>query len=396
MDISSSSYLMKKIYKLSVPYLTENEKKNVSRVLDSGWITSGPITNKLENLIIKKIKAKNVISVNSATSGIFISLIALGAKKGDEVITPSNTYISTINTLYNLGLKIKLCDVCSKTGNVDEETFKKAITKKTKFFIPVHNGGNPVNLEKIIKISKKNKIKLIDDAATAFGAKIKKKFVGSYNFTTTVFSLHANKIITSGEGGFVCTNNKPLAKKIRLLANSGLSKDSWNRKKIKNYRILNTILPGYKLNLNDILSSIAIEQIKKINKIINQRYELKKRYMKKLYNLIIDNKIYIPFIKKNYKSALYNFQIILKSKDFSRDKLSSFLQKKNIYTGIHYTPAHVHDFYRNKLKKEKLNNTNYIFKNCLSLPFHNKMSLGDVDFICKQINIFFRNEDKKK
>ncbi len=372
------------------------KKKNVSRVLDSGWITSGPITKKFENLVMKKIKAKNVISVNSATSGIFISLIALGAKKGDEVITPSNTYISTVNTLYNLGLKIKLCDVCYKTGNVDEDIFKKSITKKTKFFIPVHNGGNPVNLQEIIKIAKKNKIKLIDDAATAFGASIKKKFVGSYNFTTTVFSLHANKVITSGEGGFICTNNSQLANKIRLLANSGLSKDTWNRKKMNNYRALNTILPGYKLNFNDILSSIAIEQVKKINKIINQRYELKKRYLKKLYNLIIDKKIYIPSVKKNYRSALYNFQIILKSKNFSRDKLSSFLQKKHIYTGIHYTPAHVHDFYKNKLKKVKLNNTNYIFKNCLSLPFHNKLNLKDVDFICKQINNFFRNEFKKK
>ncbi len=384
---------MKKNYNLSKPYLSNNEINQVSKVLKSGWITSGPATIKLEKIIKNKINSKNIIAVNSATSGIFASLLALGAKKGDEVITPSNTYISTINTIYNLGLKIVLCDVNLQTGNVDEKNFKKKITKKTKFFIPVHNGGNPLNLEELIKISKKNKIKMIDDAATAFGAKINNKFIGSYSYPITVFSLHANKIITSGEGGFVCTNNDILAKKIRLLINSGLSKDTWNRKKTKNYRILNAVVPGYKFNFNDILSSIAIEQVKKIEKIINYRMKLKKRYLKNLNNLIINKKICLPQIKKNYKSALYNLPIIIKKSQKIRDKLSFYLQKKNIYTTIHYTPAHKHSFYKKKLINKNLNNTNYLFKSSLSLPFHNKLSFHDVDYISKQIIKFF-NEQK--
>ena len=109
---------MKKIYNLSNPYLSNCEIIQVSKVLKSGWITSGPVTIKLEKIIKKKINTRNVIAVNSATSGIFACLIACGAKKGDEVITPSNTYISTINTLYNLGLKIVLCDVNLQTGNI--------------------------------------------------------------------------------------------------------------------------------------------------------------------------------------------------------------------------------------------------------------------------------------
>ena len=145
---------MKK-YDIAKPYLSNNEIRAVTKTLKSGWITSGPKTNELEKLIKKKINVKNVIAVNSGTIGIFTCLVALGAKKNDEVITPSNTYVSTINTLYNLGLKIVLCDINLLTGNVDEEIFKKKITKKTKFFIPVHNGGNPCNLEKLIKISKK-------------------------------------------------------------------------------------------------------------------------------------------------------------------------------------------------------------------------------------------------
>ena len=320
-------------------------------------------------------------------------MVALGAKRGDEVITPSNTYISTINTLYNLGLKIILCDINRSTGNVDEYNFKKKISKKTKFFIPVHNGGNPLNIENLIKICIKNKINLIDDAATAFGAKFNNKHIGSFNSSITVFSLHANKIITSGEGGFVCTNNYRLAKKIRLLVNSGLSKDTWKRKKSKNYRILNAVMPGFKFNFNDILASIAIEQVKKIKNIINYRMKLKSRYLKNLRELITNNKIYTPKIIEKSQSALYNFPIILNRSSGLRNKLSNFLQNKKILTTIHYTPAHKHQFYKKKIIYKNLKNTDFLFNSSLSLPFHNKLSLKDIDYISKIIKKFF-NENK--
>ena len=180
---------MPKNYKVSVPFISSKEVQEVTKVLRSGWLTSGPKTKILEEIIKKKIKTKNVIAVNSATSGIFITLVALGAQRGDEVITPSNTYISTINSLYNLGLKIIFCDINLLTGNVDLVNFKKKISKKTKFFIPVHNGGNPLDIDELIKISKKNKIQMIDDGATAFGAKINNKFIG-HTITPQLFLVY--------------------------------------------------------------------------------------------------------------------------------------------------------------------------------------------------------------
>jgi len=384
---------MNKIYKISTPIISGKEIKEVTKVLKSGWLTSGPKTKEMEEIIKNKIKTKNTIAVNSATSGIFITLVALGAMKGDEVITPSNTYISTINSLYNLGLKIIFCDINLVTGNVDIENLKKKITKKTKFFIPIHNGGNPLDMSQLIEISKKNKIQIIDDGATAFGAKINNKLIGSFNYTTTVFSLHANKIITSGEGGFICTNNNQLSKKIRLLINSGLSKDTWKRKNTKNYRILNALVPGYKLNFNDILASIAIVQIRKIDQILNYRLKIKEYYIKKL-NTIIENKtIYIPEIKKNYTSGHYNFPIIINGTARIRNKLANFLQTKKIYTTIHYTPAHKHQFYKKKITNKNLANTDKLFDTTLALPFHNKLNLKDIDFISKQVLTFF--DDKK-
>ena len=384
---------MYKKYNVSLPNISHQEIKGVTKVLKSGWITSGPKTAELEDLIKDKIKTRNVIALNSATSGIFISLIALGARRGDEVITPSNTYISTINSLYNLGLKIVLCDVNLHTGNVDIENFKKKISKKTKFFIPVHNGGNPLDIERLIRISKKNKIQIIEDGATAFGAKVNKKFVGSFNYSTTVFSLHANKIITSGEGGFVCINNNKLLKKIRLLINSGLSKDTWNRKKTTNYRVLNALEPGFKFNFNDILASIAIEQIKKIDQIQNYRLKIKNFYIKKLDELIKKKIIFIPIIKLKNSSAHYNFPIIISKGKNTRNRLANFLQKKNIFTTIHYTPAHQHQFYKKKLFSKDLINTNKLFNSTLCLPFHNKLNFKDIKYITNQILNYFN--DKK-
>lgn len=382
---------MKKSFSVSKPFISKDDINDIKDILKTGWITYGPKSIELEEIVKKKIKSKNVIAVNSATSGIFISLIALGAKKGDEVLTPSNTYISTIHSIYNLGLKIKFCDVNIETGCVDEDIFKDNITKKTKFFIPVHYGGRPSNINSMIKIAKKLGIKIIEDAATALGSKINGKFIGSYDGSVSVFSLHANKIITSGEGGLISTNNNNVAKKIRLLINSGLTKDTWSRKKLKNYRILNAKLPGYKMNYNDILATIAIKQMNKIDKVISYREKLYDHYKKKLHNISKKKLIEFPKLNPNNENVYYNFEILIKKSKKQRDFLANFLQRKKISTAIYYTPAHKHSFYKNKFKNLKLPNTEYYFERSLSLPFHNNLSLKDVDIITKQVNNFFLN-----
>ena len=385
---------MSRNIKISKPYVDNKAIHSIEKVIKSGWLTSGPKTYQLENLVKKKIKCKNVIAVNSCTSGIFATLIALGAKKNDEVITPSNTFISTIHTLFNLGLKIKFCDIDKHSLNVSPNIYEKIITKKTKFFIPVHNNGNPLEMEKILNISKKNNIHVIDDAAVAFGATIKKKKIGSFNNSTTVFSLHANKVITSGEGGLICTNNNVLAKKIRTIVNSGLTKDTWKRSKKKNYRILNSVLPGYKFNYNDILASIAITQVKKMDTILRYRKILKIEYIKQLLPLIKNKIIQIPILSKKNESGLYTFPIIINlNKKSIRDRLANYLQQKKIFTAIHYTPAHTHSFYKKKFFNARLPNTNDIFSRVLSLPFHNNLKISHIKFVSKSINNFFKDEN---
>ena len=370
--------MIKKI-KVSQPFLSQKEINATRDVLKSGWITNGPKTLELEKIIKKKINTKNVIAVNSCTSGIIASLVAQDAKQGDEIITPANTFISSINTFYNLGLKIKLCDINIKTFNIDEKLLESCITSKTKFFAPVHNGGSPEHFDKILKIAKKNKIIVIDDAAVAFGSRIKKKYIGSFKDSTTVFSLHANKNITGGDGGFICTSNNLLAIKIRKIINNGMHATSWSRKSGKS-NILSAELPGYKFNYNDIHAAIAIQQVKKFDKMIIHRKKILDRYLKNFNSIIKNNYIATQFISSGNDSGHYNFQILLKIQNI-RNKLIEYLHSKKIYTTIHYTPCYEHEFYRNKFTTNHLTNTKEIFRNVLSLPMHVHLSLKDVDIV---------------
>ena len=383
---------MKKIIQVAKPFFSASEINEIKNTIKTGWIAPGPKTLQMENLIKKKLGVKHVVAVNSCTSGIAACLVALGAKKGDEVLTPSNTFISTINTLYNFNLKIKLCDVDINTWSVSDDLFRKNLTKKTKFFIPVHFGGNPTDITKIISTAKKNKIKIIEDAATAFGSKINKKFIGSFNNSVAVFSLHANKVITSADGGFITLNNRKLALKIRRLINSGLKKDSWERKKKNNFKPLNAIQPGFKFNYNHVLASIAVVQLKKINHIINYRHKLSKIYEKELTDLILNKKIFLQKSEKNNSKAYYCFQILLEDRNI-REKRAYFLQKNKVSTTVYYTPAHMHDFYRKKLNNKNLKNTNKLFYNSLALPFHNNLKSFEIKKVTNLIKYFFKNYD---
>jgi dTDP-4-amino-4,6-dideoxygalactose transaminase len=381
---------MKSRIQVARPVFSNHEINEIKKTFKTGWVTPGPQTEKLELIIKKKLKAKYAIAVNSCTSGIAASLTALGAKRGDEVLTPSNTFVSTINTIYNMGLKIRLCDVDFEKWSVTDSIFKKSLTKKTKFFIPVHFGGNPVDIDKIIATAKKNKIKIIDDAATAIGARIKKKYLGSYNGTITVFSLHANKIINSAEGGIITLNNKKIAKSLRKLINSGLEKSSWQRMRGANYKPLNIKIPGYKFNYNDVLASIAIPQLKNIDKIINYRKKIYKQYTNNLKNLIDKKIIRLQKTEKKNRSSLYCFQIYIEKNNI-RNRLAHFLDKNNISTTVYYTPAHMHDFYKKKINSQNQINCNKLFHNSLSLPFHNDLKFKDIKKVSNLVNKFFND-----
>lgn len=361
------------------PFFDNDELKKVNSTLRSGWIANGKITENFENKIKKKLKTNNAIAVNSCTSGINAVLNSLNLNKGDEVITTLLTFISTIHSLYSLGLKIRFVDIDRKNFSMNCELLKKKISKKTKLVLVNHYGGIPSNIKKIIGICKKNKISVLEDAATVFGAKIKKRYIGSYDYSTTVFSFQANKIMTTGEGGIITTKNNFLGKKIRKKIFNGFQKD-------------NVVSHGFKYNFTDIQASIGIIQLNKLNKIINYRKKLRLLYNKELSNL--EKKNYISLYKENkdISPSEYIYTILINEKKCGpvRNKLVNFLNKKNIHTRVHYLTADKTEFYKKKLNYRNLPNSLFVSRNILSIPFHNSLKPKNIKYISNCIRKFFK------
>lgn len=379
--------------KLSEPLIDKFEISSLKRVMNSGWLTSGKITQIFEKKVSEYLKVKKVLAVNSCTNGIFATIKAMNLKKGDEVITSPFTFISTINSLYQCGLKIKFADINLTDFNIDIQDLKNKISKKTKCILITHYGGIPCDLDKIYKLCGK-RINVIEDAATALGAEYKKKKIGSFKRSVSVFSLYANKIITTGEGGLIATNNKDLAKKIKVLISLGIDKSPWRRTNEKlsyKYDLKN---PGYKFNFTDIQASIGISQIRKLDKIIKRRIEIRNKYNRYFKNLVQSNLISL-YNNCNYKkSAEYIYTILIKNNRFKRDDLIRFLKKNKIDSTVHYIPAPYLSFYKSIFSKKKLKNTNQVFKNIISIPFHNKLTNNQIKFVSNKIISFFNNENK--
>ena len=383
---------MKLKYYLSKPFIDFKEINNVKKVLESGWLSYGKISHDLEKMVSKELGFKNTLAVNSCTSGIHSLLVANNIKDNDEVLTSPFTFVSTINSLYHQKSKIILCDINKNDFNIDINEIKKKISNRTKCILPTHYGGNPCDIENIIKFKQIFKdLIIIEDAATALGAKIKNKYVGSYNTDGCVFSLYANKVITSGEGGLISVKNPKIYKKLKEIIFCGINKDTYKRNFTNKLWEYNVNMAGYKYNLSDINASIALSQFKKLEKIINYREKLRKIYNHQFKFLFEENIISPLIIKNNNSSSNYIYCFLLNPKKIKikRDELISKFVKSGIGCSVHYIPAHKHNFYKKMFKKFELKNTNYVYDNIVSIPMHNYLKEKDVidisDIIIKKI-----------
>tara|TARA_B100000886_G_C20414946_1_gene488852 strand:- start:623 stop:1789 length:1167 start_codon:yes stop_codon:yes gene_type:complete len=386
---------MKK-FKLSSINIDGNDISSLLKTIKSGWLAYGEQSKLIENVIKKKFKVKNVILCNSCTSGIYASLKALGIKKNDEVLVSSFTFISTINSLFQLGAKIKLVDINTEDYNICLKDLRKKITKKTKVILPTHYGGNPIDIDNLKKVVNSKKIQIVEDAATALGSKVGGKYTGAGKNSISVFSLYSNKIISTAEGGIVFCENKKIAKKIKTLVSMGINRDTFERDKSKKW-MYDLEYPGYKFNFTDMQSSLLKGQIKRLDKIIEYRKLLRNKYMEYLRPSKQNQLLSFTKIKKNHISSNYIFTILLniKNLNISRNDLMNKLTRKGVQTSVHYIPCYKMKFYKKFFYKSKLINTDIVFNGILSLPFHNKLSIKDVRFISKIINKILLTNKKK-
>jgi len=345
---------------INIPDIDDEEIRAVRHVLSEKSLTSssfdgGVHVQQFEKLVSKFVKSKFTIAVNSGTSALQASLYALDIKSGDEVLVPSFTFVATANSVKAVGAKPVFVDILRENYTMDPDDLRKKVTKRTKAIIPVHLYGHVAYMEEIIEVAKKNNLKIIEDASQSLGSKLKGKHSGTFSHLGC-FSLYAGKVITSGEGGAIVTDDKKLFEKLRQIRNHGLAKNN-----------LTTRL-GLNLRLSEISAAIAKIQMKKLPRLISQR----KKNAQILTDLLKNDGIILPQQRKNETTNWYLYTIAVKN----RDKIMKKLNSSGIGARIYYSPPiHKTPYYKTKLH---LPNTEWAASHVLSLPIHPKVRKQDL------------------
>ena len=350
----------KKFIPVNTPLINNDDALSVSKSIKSGWISSeGPSVKEFEKKISKFLNRKFGCAVSSGTAALEIAIKSLNLKKNDEVIMPAFTIISNAMAIVKSSAKPVLVDVDINTWNIKIEDIEKKITKKTKCLMIPHIYGLANDMDKILKITKKYKLYLIEDAAEVLGLKYKNKPCGSFG-DISILSFYANKHITTGEGGMLLTNNNKLNEKFKDYRNLcfGTKKNRFNHYDISwNYRYTN------------IQAALGLNQLKRINKIIKKKYQIGNyyyKYFKDLKNIILQPN------KLSYSKNIYwVFGIVLKRNNKKKiNEVIKKLAKKNIGTRPFFWPMHKQDAFKNKnyFKKVSLPNSEFIAKNGFYLP----------------------------
>ena len=370
----------------SWPYIGKNEILNARKVLNEGWLGLGSYVEKFEKKLSNYLNLKNrfICCVSTGTDALLMSLFAAKVKRGDEVILPSLNFLACAQSILLCGAKPVFCDVDEKTLCIDVEKLKKLINKKTKAVIAVDYSGNIADYKKLNILKKKYKFKVIQDAAHSFGSVYENKKVGNFS-DITIFSFDPIKTITTVDGGAIVVKNlKDLEylKSIRQLGYSLQPNVAFRDKKKLAYDVKNL---GFQNRMSNVHAAIGLAQIDKIKSIIS-----KKRNLCKNYNYLFkkNDKVITPF--STYEKVTPFIYYIRVHKKY-RDKLRSYLRKKNIYTGLHWYPNHKLTLFRN-CKKGDLSVTNKVASELITLPLFYKLEKKEQKYIFNQVQIFFKNE----
>ncbi len=340
----------------SRPSISKEENEKVLEVLNSGWLTTGKYTFEFEKNFSDKMNSKpqmllkrkkeglsvepvSSLAVNSNTSGMILAMEACGVCKGTYVITTPYTFVSTATCARHLGADVIFCDIEKDSYSIDPVKIKNILSsekgKKVKAIVPVHVAGNVCNMKEICRIAKEFNVMVIEDAAHAFPSETELGFAGSIG-DVGVFSFYVTKTITTAEGGMVCTRNKNLLNRMKIMRLHGMDRSTWDRytspKASWEYDI---VAPGYKFNLPDLLACIGVEQLKKADLFFEKRVKIVKKYNEAFKNVDF---IQTPPDSEGNAWHLYLMRLNLEKLKINRDEFAKLLQKAGIGISVHFIP----------------------------------------------------------
>jgi dTDP-4-amino-4,6-dideoxygalactose transaminase len=383
--IEGGSPVRKEFLVFGSPDIQQPEIDEVVDTMRSGWLGTGPKTTKFEDSFADYKKIKHAIGLSSCTAALHLGINSFKLQPGDEVISTDLTFTASISTIIHNQLVPVLCDVEIKSQNIDWTQIEKKITPRTRAILPVHMCGLPCNMDAIMDIASRYNLFVIEDCAHAIETTYNGKHAGTFG-DVGAFSFYVTKNIACGEGGMLITGNDNIANTVRTMSLHGLSKNAHTRHGPGGFSHYQVLSAGYKYNMMDLVASIGIHQLNRIEENWKRREEISNKYKKGFASL----PIYVPAkTPKNVKNGYHLFTIQLKLNRLrvNRDFVLSALKEEGIGTGVHYQAIHTHPYYSNTFgwNAKEFPNAQWLSDRTLSLPFSSKLADKDVDDVIQAV-----------
>lgn len=373
------------LYKI---YTDDEDVNLITKIIRRGtqWAI-GPEIEEFENAIKNYIGCEYCATLNSGTSALHATLLAYGFGKGDDVIVPSFSFISTANSVLFVDANPVFADIEETTFGLDPESVYSKIKKTTKAVMPMDYGGMPCKIFDIKKITDTNKLILIEDAAEALGSKINGRKIGSIS-DSTIFSFCGNKVLTTGEGGAIVTNSREIYEKVKSIRSHGRidTANYFDNPTQSTYDHL-----GYNWRMSTMTAALGISQLLKLDKIIKMR----QNNAKYVTSRIEKNSDIITPKPIDGHSHIYQMYTIRLSDERIRNELHDFLIKKGIFSKVYFNPIHLTDFYSKRFHPNHLETTERISRQVLTIPIYPNMTIEEMDYLTDAINTFFENRTSK-
>jgi perosamine synthetase len=363
------------------PDTDEDEIREVSEAIRSGWVTTGPKTREFEKQFAAAVGARHAIAVNSCTAALHLALEAAGVRAGDEVITTPYTFAASAEVIRYFDARPVLVDIDAETFNIRPDLIEAAVTQKTKAIVPVHIAGASADLDPILDVARRHGLALIEDAAHSFPTRYKGRLIGGIGHFTC-FSFYATKTITTGEGGMITTNDEALAERCRIMSLHGISKDAWERYTAEGSWYYEIIAPGFKYNMTDVAAAFGLAQLRKVERMFDRRQEIAGRYNEAFSSL---PEVQLPSVPAYSTHAwhLYMLRLRLERLTIDRAVFVERLRERNIGVSVHFIPLHIHPYYRDTYgyvpQDFPVAYREYLRE--ISLPIYSTMSDDDVDSV---------------
>ncbi len=370
--------MRKEFLPFSRPSITEADIAAVADVLRSGWITSGPQNAAFEEQFCRYVGSKSAVALSSATAGMHLALMAAGIGPGDEVITPSMTWVSTVNLITLCGARPVFADIERDTLMISARTVQDLISARTRLIIPVHFAGAPVDMHPLRRLAERHGIAIIEDAAHAAGSAYRGDLVGAHG--TAIFSFHPIKNLTCAEGGMLCSDDPAFCERIRSLRFHGLGVDAYDRRRQGRSPQAEVQEPGFKYNLPDVLAALGLQQLHRLDALNARRAQLAALYREQLADIDEIRPLAVPGYPHRHAWHLFVIRLDIERAGMDRDAFMQALKDRNIGSGIHFRAVHRQKYYRETLKPapDHLPHTEWNSERICSLPLFPDMHAEDV------------------